>query len=418
MMRQQTNVKVRVPRRGDDAAFESLIGHIYEAGAEPDAWVAVLERFRDAFRGTGSVLASHDFASGRGRIHDAVGCAPEYVRSYAERYAARDVWIKRERALRTPGAVWTGRQIVSDRELVESEFYAGWVRPQGWFHTIRAVVDRQGDEVWYLAVAAPRSARPYGAGDLALLRRLAPHVQRALRLQRAASELRLGNAAAMEALDRLPVGVALVGEAGTVLAMNAAAKEIVARRDGLRLDANRLEAGRNGDNAALRALIADAAAHHGADEWADGAIALSRPSGGRPLSVLVLPVSASASASVPGAERPAAVVFVGDPERPIEADAGRLCRFHGLTRSEARLAAHVAAGRTLDEAATEMGISRETARTHLKHIFAKTGTQRQAELVGLVLGGLAPMRSGRALASIPQLGEDKTAIARYDPRTT
>ena len=65
-----------------------------------------------------------------------------------------------------------------------------------------------------------------------------------------------------------------------------------------------------------------------------------------------------------------------------------------------------------------MGISRETARTHLKHIFAKTGTQRQAELVGLVLGGPAPMRSAQDFASLPQLGEDKTPIARYDPRAT
>ncbi len=132
--------------------------------------------------------------------------------------------------------------------------------------------------------------------------------------------------------------------------------------------------------------------------------------------MLVYPVSTSAS--VVGSERPHAVVFVSDPERTVETDADRLCPFHGLTQTETRLAAHVAAGQCPDEAAKEMGISRETARTHFKHIFGKTGTQRQAKLVGLVLGGPAPMRSGRALASIPQLGEDKTESARYDPPTT
>jgi len=62
---------------------------------------------------------------------------------------------------------------------------------------------------------------------------------------------------------------------------------------------------------------------------------------------------------------------------PIE-----LLRGHfGLTPAEARLALHLAAGDTLRSAEAKLSIRYETARTHLKSIFQKTGTCRQAELV-------------------------------------
>jgi DNA-binding CsgD family transcriptional regulator len=39
-------------------------------------------------------------------------------------------------------------------------------------------------------------------------------------------------------------------------------------------------------------------------------------------------------------------------------------------------------------AAGRLGVSLATARTHLRHVFDKTGARRQAELVGLAATGL------------------------------
>jgi DNA-binding CsgD family transcriptional regulator len=58
---------------------------------------------------------------------------------------------------------------------------------------------------------------------------------------------------------------------------------------------------------------------------------------------------------------------------------------YGCTPREAALAHTLAQGRTLAEAAGALGISVHTARTHLKRVFRKTGTRRQAELLRLVL---------------------------------
>jgi DNA-binding CsgD family transcriptional regulator len=66
-----------------------------------------------------------------------------------------------------------------------------------------------------------------------------------------------------------------------------------------------------------------------------------------------------------------------------------LLRSHlGLTPAEARLALHLVAGETLRSAEVKLSISYETARTHLKNIFNKTGTSRQAELVIVIVTAL------------------------------
>jgi DNA-binding CsgD family transcriptional regulator len=44
-------------------------------------------------------------------------------------------------------------------------------------------------------------------------------------------------------------------------------------------------------------------------------------------------------------------------------------------------------GDSVEQIADELGVSRETVRSQLKRVFAKTGTHRQAELLRLVLAG-------------------------------
>ena len=61
------------------------------------------------------------------------------------------------------------------------------------------------------------------------------------------------------------------------------------------------------------------------------------------------------------------------------------------TRSEwACLCLAVADGKSPAEAADAPGRSIETVRTHLKRVFEKTSTTRQADLVRLVLAELPP----------------------------
>ena len=63
----------------------------------------------------------------------------------------------------------------------------------------------------------------------------------------------------------------------------------------------------------------------------------------------------------------------------------------GFTPAEARLADALAGGASVREAATKLGVTYETARTHLKRLLSKTGARRQAELVRILLTSLPPV---------------------------
>jgi DNA-binding CsgD family transcriptional regulator len=74
---------------------------------------------------------------------------------------------------------------------------------------------------------------------------------------------------------------------------------------------------------------------------------------------------------------------------PMELSAEAVQQFFGLTPKESALALRLAAGRSLLEAARDQGISLNTARAHLRAIFAKTGVDRQSRLVGALLKSAA-----------------------------
>jgi DNA-binding CsgD family transcriptional regulator len=78
------------------------------------------------------------------------------------------------------------------------------------------------------------------------------------------------------------------------------------------------------------------------------------------------------------------IVLVTDPERSPLPKQSLLQVALGLSNSEARIAVALINGASLVQAADRVGVSHETARSHLKSIFAKTSTNRQGELVVLL----------------------------------
>jgi DNA-binding CsgD family transcriptional regulator len=111
-------------------------------------------------------------------------------------------------------------------------------------------------------------------------------------------------------------------------------------------------------------------------------MALVRPVPRRPLSVLVAPLTIESTWFV--TDRPAAIVFVADPDSAPRTAQDQLRNLYRLTRAEAAVAMAIARGEGLQAAADELTISLTTARTHLQHVFEKTDTRRQAELVRLI----------------------------------
>jgi DNA-binding CsgD family transcriptional regulator len=113
-----------------------------------------------------------------------------------------------------------------------------------------------------------------------------------------------------------------------------------------------------------------------------GAMLISRQPPKRPLQLVVTPFQ---SREILLADRPAALVFLSDPEARSTSRGQLMQQLYRLTQTESRLANLLAHGYTLAEAAEQMEISVDTVRFHLKQIFRKTGTCRQSELMRTIL---------------------------------
>jgi FixJ family two-component response regulator len=193
-------------------------------------------------------------------------------------------------------------------------------------------------------------------------------------------------------INRLPMGVLLVGGEGHVLLTNRTAEVILADQDGLTINDERelsITAASLG-SASLRDLLLGATGLTQGQRRMGGATTLLRPSEEPLLSVLVTPLGELTDPI--GREQPAAAVFISDPGRRVETAEDLLRRLYGLTPTEARLTAILMQGKSLEDAAPELSISINTARTHIKRVFSKTGTTRQGDLISLLLSGPALLR--------------------------
>jgi DNA-binding CsgD family transcriptional regulator len=121
------------------------------------------------------------------------------------------------------------------------------------------------------------------------------------------------------------------------------------------------------------------------------AIRAERPSGKRDFGLIVKP--APQPRYLDGQHISAIVVFISDPDRHTAMAPASLAKLFGLTPAEAALSVLLADGLTLDEAAHELSIARNTVRAHLRSIFAKTGVTRQTMLVRLIVTSLAQLGS-------------------------
>lgn len=63
---------------------------------------------------------------------------------------------------------------------------------------------------------------------------------------------------------------------------------------------------------------------------------------------------------------------------------------YGLSTTQAQLAKHLAEGHDLSVAASKLGVSINTVRTHLQRMFDRTGAHSQSALVGILLSAEAP----------------------------
>jgi DNA-binding CsgD family transcriptional regulator len=184
------------------------------------------------------------------------------------------------------------------------------------------------------------------------------------------------------ALDALPQAILVVGAHSVPLFKNAAAGELLNRRDGLLLRGGKLVA--SGTRAARRlaSCLDDLTSNPDADERKGKWLKIER---GRGMPYALFATRLRCQAPNPSAKTdPVALVVVLELDREFSIAPNVLEELFGLTRAEARLSCALLRGHRIDSAADLLGVSLSTARTQVRAIFAKLHLTRQQQLVQLL----------------------------------
>lgn len=365
----------------DEQTHSELIGRIYEAAALPELWPEALDFASEAFGGHCGHFFIWDAMAGRPAF-DAVSANYSGQELYGRQYGGIDPRRELMRR-RAAGIVIACHQHFDPAYVRESAFYNEFSIPNGRRFLLGSELTRAGQTSSILAVHRTIRQGPFGPEQIGRMQRLVPHLQRAAIIQQRVRQLRSEGELIQAALDRLSIGLVIADGSARCLAYNNVAGSILQAGDGLRLERGALAADVASDCERLKHALRQAAETAARRSGEGGCfVRTSRPSGLRDYILLVAPLAPDTASIGTGNE--AALVLIRDPEERPLPNCSRLRELYGLTEAESRLAKALLKGQRLEEHAKERGVSKDTVRTQLSAILAKTNTCRQAELVGLL----------------------------------
>ncbi|WP_232492484.1 helix-turn-helix transcriptional regulator [Novosphingobium kaempferiae] len=357
-------------------AGENLIVPLIGGLVEDPPWRGFLDALRDAVAGDYASLVFRPLPLGTPEarvihLYSGEPSPPPVSRHYRENLYLRDPMPYHEMA---EGRAFRLDQLLHLGEPAHDAYLTQLLVPSGMNH-LRMIrfAEKGGTSGW---ITVTRRENEFGEEVDALLESLAPYLRAALGTFVALERERMTAAVAREAVRRMNFGWLTLDGEGRVLdadpqgtRMLEGGGPIMRGKDG-RLTA-RDPALRRQLPAAIRELAVDPQAR-------PRALVLSR----EPWLDLLLVPSGQRMGTTQAA--PAIVCYLHADNWSSADRCDQLAQLFDLAPSEARLALALSRGMSISEAAPELGLTVESARTYSKRIYAKTGARGQADLVRFI----------------------------------
>jgi DNA-binding CsgD family transcriptional regulator len=358
-----------------------LIEEIYDAALEPALWNDVIVGINAFVGGQACGLISKDSTSQFGLTHYYCGVDPHYIELYAETYSRFDPLS----TLPPPGRVVSIPDLVDYDEYRRGRFYQEWLQPQGCIDVANVVLEQSSPNCAVLMTVLP------GAGimDDDMRRRIAlvaPHADRALRINRTIGLKQSEAATFADALNGLGAGIFFLDANRRMVHANTAGHDMLRAGDFLRCVSGQIVARNGKANQAIRDCFTD----HGCEPGGSGAAIPLVGHDGESYIAHILPLTSAERSSIGAAYNAVAALFV----RKVALDhpcGELLARMFDLTPAELRVLLAIVEVGGVPETAVALGIAPTTVKTHLHRVFSKTGVNCQVDLVKLAVGLSNPL---------------------------
>lgn len=372
------------------ASAARIIDQIYDCVLEPEHWPGFLKTISSRGENAGSSIVVYDrWGTGPSSVFEH-GANQSHLRAYFEKLASMKLRPGGRPHLRSLGGVTTLTMLCGEQESLEHDFYIRWIKPSGFRDIIGVLVLKSDKRLAWFSVARTEIQARYGQADLEFMEWLSPHICRAFTMANIFDLQAVRIEQLERTVDALSTGVFLADPRG-VTYMNSSAKALVDGGQTLKLKNNRLCA--TGSRAADQLAQAVSASLSGLAPVKTGSHTVPIPDReGGGLLASVLPLNWQDGPNpLPGMPGSAAIL-VQDISRPPPFAGAAFGRLYGLTASEVRVCLELTRGVSVPELTDVLGVGASTVKTHLKHIFAKTGVTRQSDLIRLMAMSTPPVR--------------------------
>jgi DNA-binding CsgD family transcriptional regulator/PAS domain-containing protein len=362
-----------------------LIGDIYDAAMDPGLCMGTLGRISDFVGGHAAGLYTKDASTRTGGIYyDDGGIEPRYVRLYFDKYIKLDPSTTAH-FIAPIGEPMATEDVIAYDEFVEPRFYKEGAKPQQLVDCLNVALERSQSNVALFGVFRHESQ---GLADAAMrqsLRLLVPHLRRAAVVARLIERKTMEADNLTAALDGIAAGMFLVDAQGRLVHANAAGHALLQKGDMLQASGGRLIALEPETDGIFRDIFA--AASYGDD--ALGVTGISVPlaaSGTERYVAHVLPLTSGLRRETGSTYKAVAMLFVHKASIDAPSPPEVIAKTYHLTPTELRVLLGIVEVGGVPEVAETLGIAETTVKTHLGRLYAKTGANRQADLVKLFAG--------------------------------
>lgn len=374
----------------DMADFSALVGDIYDAALDSSLWPSVLQKISGFVPGRYANIFIQDANNRYANSIFTWGVDPVYFESYLKTYAKLNPAFPAGFFFEV-GEVFSVYDILPQEQLERTRFYKEWAAPQNVGDSPGAILEKSSTSCAILSVALPQIQTHPFEHIRERLQLLVPHVQRAVLIGKAFDLQKAVAADFTATVDALKAAIFLIDAQGRIVHANPSAMAMLGAEEVLYGASSRLRSYHRAADQSLSELLAACAS---GDDLAIGskgaAIHLPSRSGGDYVGH-VLPLTSGARRDAAASHRAVATLVVHNAAQNPSSPPEVIAKAFDLTPREVGVLFAVVETPGVADVAELLGLSKTTVRTHLRRLFAKTGTARQAELVKLVGRFMSPV---------------------------
>ncbi|MGH6761633.1 MAG: helix-turn-helix transcriptional regulator [Phyllobacterium sp.] len=351
---------------------EILGDMVYSALLGESTWQHFLDRVADTLPEGKAALVMHDTASKEGFALFS-GYEDKATAQYNSHYGKLNP-LQPPLAMKPIGVAVNDHELFPREELVKGEFYNDFLVPNGLAYSAGVRIAKAGGQSFTLAIASNRAQPKASKRAIRTLNTVFPHLGRAFSFYRKEAARRETNTSGLHSLtDAVDIAAIVINEERRIRMISKAAEAIVAESSPLRLTADRrVRFGKADVQTVFERML-----KRGYDGPAKVDLYLHQ------VKMTMLQVNKAPESLY--FEGPSVLVLLERLDtRPAGHDIQLFADAYRLSRGESRALAGLVDGKSAGQIAEHAGLSKETIRSQIKSLYAKTGAKGEADIIRLL----------------------------------